>query len=245
MESVKILIVEDELIIAEDMKYMLHQKYIVTGIAISFDEAIECIKVRLPDIVILDINLLGKKNGIDLAHYINANIGIPFIFVTSLGDKDSLEKAKLTFPYAYLIKPFEKSNLFAAIEIALSNAKSGKAIERKTEHNQLKNIFSGVFFVKKDYYFVKLLIDDIEYIKADGNYLDIFSNGEKSIVRSTLKSFAEQLDPDLFLQVHKSYIVNLKKLTAIAFDHILINNVKIPLSSVGRQELTALTQRLS
>jgi DNA-binding LytR/AlgR family response regulator len=244
MEKVKILLVEDELIIAEDMKSMLSQKYLVTGIAITYEEAIVCMQMRLPDIVMIDINLLGKKTGIDLAHYINQTYRIPFLFVTSLGDENTLEKAKLTYPYAYLIKPFEKRNLFSAIEIALSNAKAKKT-DQPPDNKPVKSVFEGVFFVKKEYYFVKIKSEDIEYVKADGNYLDIISNGEKFIVRSTLKAFADQLSPNSFLQVHKSYIINLNKITAIAYDHVLMNTDEIPLSQAGRNNLLTITNRFS
>lgn len=246
MEPVKILIVEDELIIAEDMKAMLLQKYTITGIAITYEEAVSCIQMRLPDIVLLDINLLGNKNGIDLANYLNQSVGIPFIFVTSMGDEHTLEKAKHTHPYAYLIKPFERRNLFSAIEIALSNAKSARFTQEKKEDSiPVKQIFSGVFFVRKDTYYVKIRAEDIQYIKADGNYLDIVSKEDKFIVRSTLKAFAEQLDEKMFLQVHKSYIINLDKIIAIAYDHVVVHTEKIPLSATGRNDLLALTNRFS
>ena len=245
MESIKILIVEDEMIIAEDIKAMLLQKYVVTGIALNYEEAIESITARLPDLVMIDINLLGKKNGIDLAHYINNHLGVPFIFATSLGDEDTIERAKQTHPYAYLIKPFEKRNLFTSIEIALSNAKSQSFLNGKPNSHSLINVFDDVIFVKKDYYFVKVKAEDIDYIKADGNYLDVYCKDEKYIIRETLKAFSEQLNTSLFLQIHKSYIVNLKKISAIAHNHLLIGKNEIPLSHTGKNELLLAIKKYS
>jgi DNA-binding LytR/AlgR family response regulator len=245
MEPIKILIVEDEMIIAEDIKAMLVQKYVVTGIALNYEEAIESIAARMPDLVMIDINLLGKKSGIDLAQYINDHLGVPFIFATSLGDEDTIERAKQTHPYAYLIKPFEKQNLFSSIEIALSNAKSQSFLNHKPSSPALKNVFEDVIFVKKDYYFIKIKAEDIDYVKADGNYLDVYCKGEKYIIRETLKSFSEQLNTSTFLQVHKSYIINLKKISAIANTSILIDQKEIPLSSIGKNELLQAIKKFS
>lgn len=245
MESIKILIVEDEMIIAEDIKAMLLKKYVVTGIALNYEEAIESITARMPDLVMIDINLLGKKNGIDLAHYINDHLGVPFIFATSLGDEYTIERAKQTHPYAYLIKPFEKQNLFSSIEIALSNAKSQSFLNHKPSSPALKNVFEDVIFVKKDYYFIKIKAEDIDYIKADGNYLDVYCKEEKYIIRETLKAFSEQLNASLFLQIHKSYIVNLKKINAIGHTNVLVGQKEIPLSSIGKNELLKAIKKFS
>ena len=246
MEKLKLLIVEDELIIAEDMKIMLEEiGYIVSGIAISFDEAVDNIELHNPDMVMIDINLVGGKDGIELAQYINQHSRTPFIFTTSYADKNTIERAKDTHPYAYLIKPFEKKNLFSSIEIALSNAKSESFIKELPESSQNNEIYKDVFFVKKDNYFVKIKSKDIQYVKADGNYLDLVCGEEKFIIRSTLKTFYEQLPVNQFQQVHKSYIVNLEEIDAIAYDHVLIGEAKIPISKTARESLVEITQRFT
>jgi two-component system response regulator LytT len=247
MEKIKILIVEDELIIAEDMKFMLSQKYEVTGTAINYEEAIHSMKTRLPDLILIDINLIGTKTGIDLAHTINTDFGTPFIFLTSLSDEETMKNAKEMFPYAYLIKPFEKRNLFSSIEIALHNATSKKFVIENQKTVLFKNTLPEVFFVKKGNYYIKLKSEEIDYIIVEGNYLDVISNKERYTIRSTLKDFQEQLSQSnsMFLQVHRSYMVNIKKVTAIAADHVLINDEKIPLSKMGRESLNTLIHKLS
>ena len=105
---VQIVIVEDELIIAEDVSNMLTRKgYEVMGIAMDYDEAIAILKVNKPDLILLDINLNSKKDGIDLANTINEFYGIPFIFTTSYSDSATLERAKKSNPINYLVKPFK------------------------------------------------------------------------------------------------------------------------------------------
>jgi two-component system response regulator LytT len=245
MESIKILIVEDELIIAEDIKFMLSQKYDITGTTINYEETIQSIKVKRPDLILIDINLIGTKSGVDLAHTINRNYGIPFIFLTSLSDEVTMSNAKETFPYAYLIKPFEKRNLFSSIEIALHNA-SSKKIAVQPQNNPIKTTFN-IFFVKKGNYFIKIKSEDIDYIIVEGNYIDVMCSKERYTIRSTLKDFLGELNSEneLFLQVHRSYIININKITAIAADHVLIGEEKIVISKSGRDSLNSMINKLS
>jgi DNA-binding NarL/FixJ family response regulator len=116
----KILIVEDELIIAEDVRGMLSRMgYEVVGNAMDYSEAIALLENTTPDLVLLDVNLNGKKDGIDLAQTINEAYKIPFIYTTSYSDTPTLQRAKNTNPANYLVKPFKQEQLFTAIEMAL------------------------------------------------------------------------------------------------------------------------------
>src|SRR6187402_3834344 len=100
---IRILVIEDELIIAEDMCNMLsNMGYGIVGNAMDYDEAIGFLEAEKPDLVLLDVNLGGKKDGIDLAEVINANYEVPFIFTTSYSDSVTLERAKKTNPINYL-----------------------------------------------------------------------------------------------------------------------------------------------
>lgn len=126
MNQSKILIVEDELIIAEDLReILLELGYKVTGIAKDIKEAKEILIREVPDIALLDIRLRAGDNGVDLARFIRNNYILPIIFITSYSDKDTLDQAKEVKPDGYLVKPFEKGDLFSSIEIALSNFFSG------------------------------------------------------------------------------------------------------------------------
>jgi DNA-binding NarL/FixJ family response regulator len=125
MKKSKILIVEDESIIAENLRYILNDlNYEVIGIASKYSIAIELIKAQLPDIVLIDIILGGSKGGIDLAHEINLKYKIPFIFSTSHSDPLTVKKAKEAKPNGYLLKPFSKANIFTTIEMALAGSQN-------------------------------------------------------------------------------------------------------------------------
>jgi CheY-like chemotaxis protein len=122
MSQSKVLIVEDEFIIAEDLKeILLELGYRVTGIAKDIEEAKNKLTQEVPDIALLDIRLRAGDDGIDLARFIRKNYKLPIIFITSYSDKDTLNQAKQVKPDGYLVKPIEKGDIFSSIEIALSN----------------------------------------------------------------------------------------------------------------------------
>ncbi|MBK6379220.1 MAG: response regulator transcription factor [Chitinophagaceae bacterium] len=125
--KLKILIVEDEPVIAENISiYLDNNDFEVSAIAYDSDEAFLQLKNNTPDAAILDINLESDKDGIDVAAYINKEIQIPFLFLTSYSDKNTLDKAKQVKPSGYIVKPFNEKTLLASLEIAISNFASEK-----------------------------------------------------------------------------------------------------------------------
>lgn len=115
--STRILIVEDEIIIAEDLEVRLKRMgYQVTGKATSGEEALRMISADEPDLVLLDVVLNGKIDGIDAAWEIREKYNCPFIFLTAYADDEKLDRAKKTMPFGYLIKPFADWDLKVTIE---------------------------------------------------------------------------------------------------------------------------------
>lgn len=226
---IKILIVEDELIIAEDIKSILQkQGYHVIGIAMDYNEALRILNQKeKPDLVLLDVNLNDNKNGIDLAYYINEHYKIPFIFATSYSDSQTLEKAKETNPVSYLVKPFKKEQLLSTIEISMYK------IDQKNEKDSSNSdiVIKDAVFLKDKFKYTKVYLKDILWIKSDGNYLEIKTGQKKEeLIRASLSSFIEKLNKDQFFRTHKSYIVNLNHITNIETNSVSIGDTKIPLS---------------
>jgi PAS domain S-box-containing protein len=115
-----ILIVEDEAIVANDIKETLTSLgYRVAGTARSGEIALQKIAETRPDLVLMDIHLAGAMDGIDAAGEIHTTYGIPVIFMTAYADSTLLERAKVTEPYGYIVKPYEERGLHSAIEMAL------------------------------------------------------------------------------------------------------------------------------
>jgi DNA-binding NarL/FixJ family response regulator len=125
--KLKVLIVEDEPVIAENISiYLDNNDFEVSAIAYDSEEAFHQLKTNTPDAAILDINLESEQDGIDIAAFINKEIQIPFLFLTSYSDKNTLDKAKQVKPSGYIVKPFNEKTLLASLEIAISNFASEK-----------------------------------------------------------------------------------------------------------------------
>jgi len=122
MSAIRVLIVEDEPLIAENIAmYLNNNDFSVSGIAYDDEEALNQLKTNPPDAALLDVNLESPKDGIDIAEYINNNNRIPFLFLTSYSDKTIVERAKKTNPAGYIVKPFNEQTLYTTLEIALAN----------------------------------------------------------------------------------------------------------------------------
>jgi DNA-binding NarL/FixJ family response regulator len=127
MKKIKVGIVEDEMIIAETISLSLKKLgYLPSVPALSYESAIRMLEEDRPDIVLLDINLNDEFDGVDLAHYINANFSMPIIFLTANSDRNTIERSKQTRPNAFLVKPFSNEDLYTAIEISLFNHENRK-----------------------------------------------------------------------------------------------------------------------
>ncbi len=120
MSEIKVLIVEDEPLIAEDIgEYLTNIDYAVDAIVHNKEDAIEFLKTNLPDIALLDINLGGNMDGFTIAEYINKKCNFPFLYLTSYANKSIVEQAKYTRPMGFIVKPFDEADLYSSIEIAL------------------------------------------------------------------------------------------------------------------------------
>ncbi len=122
MSKLRILIVEDEPVIAENISmYLDNNDFEVSGIAYDSGEANDQLKNNTPDAAILDVNLESEEDGIDIARRINQQYDLPFLFLTSYSDKETLQRAKQVNPSGYIVKPFNEKTLLASLEIAISN----------------------------------------------------------------------------------------------------------------------------
>lgn len=142
-EKTKVLIVEDEPAIAQDIAACLEDiGYDVVGVVSSAAKAIGIMEMKTPEIALLDISIQGEASGIDLAHSINERFKIPFVFLTSYSDPITVEKARSAYPYGYIVKPFKESDLAPAIEIAMvrHEAKNGSRFPSLDMINKKMNI---------------------------------------------------------------------------------------------------------
>lgn len=144
--EIQILIVEDDSLVAHDLKEILEEEGYEASIALRPGKALEILELSVPDLVILDINLENQVSGIDLAEHIQSRYpGLPYIFLTANSDKNTIEKVKTTFPAGFVAKPFHKAQILSSVAIALSGSKPVFLQEKRSDFStkQLKNaVFS-------------------------------------------------------------------------------------------------------
>lgn len=237
-QTVRILIVEDNVIIADDMQSMLEEiGYEIVSSVMAFEQAVKVLAENEVDLVLIDIVLASDKTGIDLGKHIRDKYNIPFVFITSNSDRATVESAKLVKPNGYLVKPFEQQDLYTAIEIALSNFSESGSHDSSTnfdsqseENTSSSGILKDSIFVKKQHLYYRIPFKDIMYIKADNVYLEVYTKEQMFLVRSPLKDYLEKLPSNSFFRSHKSYIINVEHVMAINAKDVLIGDELIPIS---------------
>lgn len=234
MTPIKILIVEDEILIADSISRYLEKKgYQILGIAISYEEAVELYGTEKPDLALLDIRLNGEKSGIDFAYFLQEQPeSIPFIYLTSQMDMQHINLAKSTFPSSYLSKPIQKDNLFANIEIALHNHQ-----HQKPATTPAISLYDG----KKNYV---LPIKNILFIQAEHVYVKIHRTiGDHILQRSALKDLLKKLPTEQFVQTHRSFAVNLQQISHWDSENVYIGKEEIPVSRSRRKVVFEMLKR--
>lgn len=140
-EKAKILIAEDETIIAIDIKMTLQKiGYTVSEIANSGEKVIEFLSQDKPDLILMDISLAGQLDGIETAEIISKKYDLPIVYLTALTNNETLERARLTEPFGYLLKPFDERNLRSTIEMALYKHRVDSELKKRTRELETEKI---------------------------------------------------------------------------------------------------------
>ncbi len=243
MSKINILVVEDESIVAKDIQNSLKKLgYSVMGTTPSGEQALKLMEETQPDIVLMDIMLKGSISGIEAAAQIKKKYDIPVIYLTAYADENTLNKAKVTEPHGYIIKPFKEVDLHTAIEVAIY--KHGKEKEVKKERDMLYSLVEGkeergVVFVKSNSKMVKIRTKEIYFVEALKDYVIINTGNARYTVLSTMKNIEEKLSKLDFIRVHRSFIVLIDKIVAIDHNVLIMEDDKkeIPIGGSYKEEL--------
>ena len=173
----RILIVEDEAIVAMEIETTLRKLgYRIAGKTRNGDEALDLLAGRGIDLALLDINIKGTYDGIDLASLIRQRYDFPFVFLTAYSDRETLERVKQTMPYGYIVKPFNRGELLSAIELALHSHASSRQHgfpDRQSINRQLAEELT-----EREYEVLHLLDEGLTYREV-GEQLFISTNTVK------------------------------------------------------------------
>ncbi len=242
IETLRILIVEDDMIIGANLSLQLtNLGFEITGIESRGEEAILHAKANTPDLLLMDINLKGALDGVDTVKAIQVDHDIPVIYLTANSDEATFCRAKETHPMAFIAKPFNKLNLQRTIELVKEQLKTNNNPKRIDENIE---VLEDRIFVRHHGKMEKLLLNDINYIEADRNYCTLVTDKGKYVLATTLKTMQDRLPKSLFIRVHRSFIVNLSKLNVVADHHLEINRKVIPLSKSHKELLLSRIQTI-
>ncbi|OXA92525.1 LytR/AlgR family response regulator transcription factor [Flavobacterium hercynium] len=234
MDNINVLIIEDTPVESEALvKVLTANNYNVVGVAENYTEALQLFYNNEIDIVVIDVFLDGRPEGITFAETINVvpNSVKPFVFLTSSKDRQIFERAKLTKPFSFLMKPFNELEILYALEMAVEKFYEQSNVFHSEDQNTV--ISNNSLFIKKNKALKKVLIDDIVYIEVEDRYCNIITETEKFVILISLTKIIQLLDSAKFCQTHRNYIVNSSKIEEIIVNDNLIilkGNHKVTLS---------------
>jgi DNA-binding LytR/AlgR family response regulator len=211
----RIFIAEDNVLISEHLREVLEElDYIVLDIGYDLISSIGILSRSSANIAILDIRMHGKNDGFEIAKYINENISIPIVFLTSYSDVDTLKSASGFNPAGYLVKPFRKEQIFSTLEIL-------NASKKMDEHKITLNLGREKRIIQAN---------DILWLMTDDKYIEIQTDSKKFVVRASIASFIADNALTNLERVHRSYAVNPTKIDSISGSNLSINGTEIPIS---------------
>lgn len=218
MKKARILIVEDEAIVAEDLENLIIDfGYEMVGSVVGADDAIQQAIEHRPDLILMDIMLKGNKNGIDAANEIKDMLKIPIIFLTAYSDLKLIEEAKNTEPYAFIVKPFQDKQVIASIEMALSRSQIEKKLFQSEEiyHTLIDNIQDGLFLIQDG----KLKFVNEAFSRIPGYTVD-------EVLGMDFKDFVAPEDKDMVVDRYVRMMKGEKVLSNYEFHGIRKNETK-------------------
>jgi DNA-binding LytR/AlgR family response regulator len=241
----KVLIVEDEIIVAKDIQHSLERLgYEIIGIASDQDQVIKLIDKASPNIVLMDIMLRNEQNGVEIAEFIRTNYHIPVIFLTAYADSVTIDRAKLAESYGYILKPFKVIDLQTNIELAIY--KHSKEMQVEKERNFLQNFVENTdstmmndIYVRSSNKLIRLKKDKILFVEALKDYVMVHLQDKKYTIHTSMKEIESKLGNKLFIRIHRSFIVRLDVIESIELSNLSIENTShiLPIGGSYKEEL--------
>lgn len=256
MKPLQILIIEDDLLLSQELEeQLLEFGYTITATAANSKDALLAFRRRLPDLVLCDIHLQGSDmDGIELATAFQRIASVPLIFLTALGDEQTITRAKATYPSYYLIKPCNAAQLQVALDFAISNFVGRQQADPRHSlqfHPAPPCALYSVqdfFFVKEGYRYVRIEVADVVFVEALGSNVKISTDKNTVVLTANLNSFLQQSAHPALVRVHRSFIVNLHHVHAFDAGRVYLSYQgglqEVPVSKTYREDFQRRLPRL-
>jgi len=246
-ELIKVLVVEADSILSRELSVGLQQYgYTIAGIAGQAEEAVRLFKENDVDIILMNIHIPGDKDGIDTVLELMKIRRVPVIYLLAFADAATIGRIKQIYPVAFLIKPYNSSNISIAIEMAMHNFIACRQQDIVTEVNPPVPAVAGTnghdvidkevilrqgnyIFVKRNFQFVKINLSEILYLAADGNYVHIVMKDKKFTVRLSLMQVIQKINYSRFARINRSSVVNVDAIRSFNKEQVEIAQYEIPI----------------
>lgn len=251
-KKINILIVEDEAIVAMALCDKLEAEgYCVVGIANNGLKAVELFQNNEVDLLLCDINIKGDFDGIETVKRITTIRPIPVIYLTAFSDIDTVERAKKTYPAAYVTKPYNMVNLRISIDVAIHNfalmidpknkpVTPNAVPDKETDNKEYILQIDEQIFIKQGYQFVKINQKDIVYLEAEDNYTTFVTDDKKYALRMSLSHILERFPTLRLVRIHRSYAVNIKRVDSFNDYEVNVGKSTLPLSKNYKEDFLRL-----
>jgi len=231
-----VLLVEDDLIIAAHLNSVIKEAgYAVIETLTRGESVMDFLSHNKVDVILMDVQLAGKQDGIETAELIYKAYDTPLIFLTANVDQKTFERAKGVFPYAFISKPFKQEDLLRTLELVF-NQKDFDS-EPQTFHSKPK-ILADRIFVRDKNKMVRLKIEEILYVEAERNYCKITTKDKPYTLSIPLLKFLEKVSSDTFVRIHRSHLVNINTISELNENYVFINGKSLAVSKSYKQALT-------
>lgn len=238
MEIIKVLIVEDELIIAAHIEQILEDAgFEVAEILTKGEEVPSFLSKNPVDILLMDINLAGKLDGVETVNIVNDLFDIPVIFLTSNNDDHSFNRAKETLPHAFLAKPFDDQELIRCFDLVSLHLLQHKTSDNANSSDEKKSVLDKYIFVREKDRMVKVNIAEILIVEAERNYSRIITSDKEFLLSVPMKTVEEKVCSKYFLRVHRSYLANLLQVEGFNQDYLFYKNRHVPISKTYKEDV--------
>lgn len=220
--SRKILIVEDEHELALNLKEQIFKLgFSVPAVFDNARETLAFLEENAVDLLLVDIMIAGEINGVELVRQVNKKWKLPIVFSTAHADNELFTKALEVNPAGYLVKPYKMDDLKTSLMLAFSK------IDRMRERDSSKR--PAFLKVRDKGFLIFVHAEDIILAQADGLYTKVITRNKIYVMRDILKDVEEKLPSELFLRVHKSFLVNINQIHSFNGKSAIVGDYTIPI----------------
>ena len=239
----RILIVEDEMIIASRVAMLLERMgYTVAGILPRGEEVLDHCRTSQPDLMLMDIHLKGVLDGVETVTQLRAaGVRVPVIYLTANSDDASFERARATRPEGFVTKPYRQRELEMSLALAFSRQppreNPSESAGADSTSSPDTTVLTDRIFVRQHGKMIRLPLDEVLFAEAARAYCRVVTTEGEHTLSMPLSTLERELPEQSFVRVHRSYLVNLRKIDSISTDELILQGRSVTLGRSYREEL--------